>query len=398
MRLLFLCSSLESGRDGVGDYTRRFAGELVKQGHECLCLAIHDRHMANGPQAGAADGDTKEDEVKIIRLSSRESWCAKTLLIQQEIDQFEPDWVSLQFVPYGYHARGFCFALAHMLAKLHGPAGHHLFVHELSIGTGSRPSVSHRVQGFVQRMAIRRTIQHWNPQVTHTHVPHYRRQLAGYGVDAAMLPIPGSIPIVSPGPVCGDFDRLVEARRADEQGQLFAGYFGAFYEGSAAPDFIEGLRALGRSTGKQIHCFLAGHQTDDCFRRYSSLAEVRAGGVRWTFLGALPANSLSSFFQELDFGIAATSWTLLGKSSGVAAMLDHGLPILVPSEGAQSSVPSEAGALDSDLLVRLTAAESWTDGSWLRLKRTPADRVRTLAQTFAADLHKALQPLLEHGK
>ena len=43
MKLLFLCSSLEPGRDGVGDYTRRLAGECLRQGHEVRLLSLNDK-------------------------------------------------------------------------------------------------------------------------------------------------------------------------------------------------------------------------------------------------------------------------------------------------------------------------------------------------------------------
>jgi Trk K+ transport system NAD-binding subunit len=45
MKIAFICGSLEPGRDGVGDYTRRLAGELVKQQHEVLVIAFNDRQI-----------------------------------------------------------------------------------------------------------------------------------------------------------------------------------------------------------------------------------------------------------------------------------------------------------------------------------------------------------------
>ena len=42
MKFAFICGSLEPGRNGVGDYTRRLAGELAAQGHECLLVSLND--------------------------------------------------------------------------------------------------------------------------------------------------------------------------------------------------------------------------------------------------------------------------------------------------------------------------------------------------------------------
>src|ERR1043166_8574031 len=46
MRIAFLCSSADPGRDGVGDYTRMLASECVRKGHECCIVALHERHVA----------------------------------------------------------------------------------------------------------------------------------------------------------------------------------------------------------------------------------------------------------------------------------------------------------------------------------------------------------------
>jgi hypothetical protein len=42
LKILFVCSCLEPGLDGVGDYTRRLAVELVALGHSCTLLALAD--------------------------------------------------------------------------------------------------------------------------------------------------------------------------------------------------------------------------------------------------------------------------------------------------------------------------------------------------------------------
>ena len=43
MKILFFCGSAEPGKDGVGDYTRRLCGELLRIGHETQILSLFDR-------------------------------------------------------------------------------------------------------------------------------------------------------------------------------------------------------------------------------------------------------------------------------------------------------------------------------------------------------------------
>ena len=44
MKIAFLCGSLEPWRDGVGDYTRRLAGDLQACGHQVL-VTRHDSQL-----------------------------------------------------------------------------------------------------------------------------------------------------------------------------------------------------------------------------------------------------------------------------------------------------------------------------------------------------------------
>ena len=46
MNILFICGSAEPGKDGVGDYTRRLCGELLRTGHRTRILALCDNHAS----------------------------------------------------------------------------------------------------------------------------------------------------------------------------------------------------------------------------------------------------------------------------------------------------------------------------------------------------------------
>ena len=67
MNIVFLCSSLEPGRDGVGDYTRRLAQECAARGHVCRMVALHDPHVT-------AEIQTREGDVRLMRLPAAQDW------------------------------------------------------------------------------------------------------------------------------------------------------------------------------------------------------------------------------------------------------------------------------------------------------------------------------------
>ena len=47
MRVTFICSSLEDGRDGVGDYTRRLAASVTRMGHAVQAMVLNGWGFVN---------------------------------------------------------------------------------------------------------------------------------------------------------------------------------------------------------------------------------------------------------------------------------------------------------------------------------------------------------------
>jgi hypothetical protein len=45
MNIVFICGCLEPGVDGVGDYSRRLAGELIRMGNKVQLISLNDYHI-----------------------------------------------------------------------------------------------------------------------------------------------------------------------------------------------------------------------------------------------------------------------------------------------------------------------------------------------------------------
>ena len=107
MRIAFICGSIEPGRDGVGDYTRRLAAECIRQGHECRMVSLRDR--------GKYGSEMQECEgVQIACLRCPASMAGEERIRQARefLDAFQPDCISLQFVPYAFHPKGIAWRVA----------------------------------------------------------------------------------------------------------------------------------------------------------------------------------------------------------------------------------------------------------------------------------------------
>ena len=86
------------------------------------------------------------------------------------------------------------------------------------------------------------------------------------------------------------------------------------------------------------------------------------GVFEFLTIGVQSPEDLANFFAELDFGIATTPWEIIGKSAAAAAMLEHGLPLIVNRDDAHYRDWSAEGysplliKLGDDLPTRLAAA------------------------------------------
>jgi len=103
-------------------------------------------------------------------------------------------------------------------------------------------------------------------------------------------------------------------------------------------------------------------------------------------LGERTVEELSTFLQSVDFGIATTPWQLIGKSGSAAAMLDHGLPVIVTRDDQDFGFPAASSSIHP-LLYRLDSELP----RWLAsVRRQPArSRLPEIASQFLQDLNRS---------
>ena len=151
--------------DGVGDYTRRLAAELIFQGHECRLLAISDHQVTEPTECDFGDAYAA---IQALRLPARESWPFRLQRAMDYRTQFSPDWVSWQIVIYGFDKRGLSFGLGRRLREVSGRVPNHIMFHEIWIGEGDDAPLKHKLIGRLQRQIIKDVLRKLKPR----HRPH----------------------------------------------------------------------------------------------------------------------------------------------------------------------------------------------------------------------------------
>ena len=364
MKILFFCTSLEPGCDGVGDYTRRLAGECAARDHDCTLIALNDPHVTR-------TSDTTSNELRIIRLPSAEAWTDRIASAVTQVRLIAPDWVSWQLVAQGFHPRGFLPAtLLQNAPSLRGPRCH-VMLHELWLGLEVGAPWKHRVLGWLQRRGIVCLLDRLSPEVVHTSNATYAQALEREVGDVAVLDLFGNIPPVPSAEVPSP--------------AFFTGLtFGTLHPQWRPAATVEWLCATARRHGRTPALLVLGRAGVhapailDCFKRH---------GVRVETTGELSATELSRRLQTADFGIAPHPWALLGKSGAAAAMLDHGLPVLAPrDEWRLRAAPVAASPTDEPLLAPLAGLDAARTDRWLAARRAPESALPRVTTSFLQSL------------
>lgn len=327
LNVVFICSSLEPGHDGVGDYTRRLAAALNKAGHSCAILSLNDRHIT-GEVAQLQHAD--DMDVPVMRLSAGIEINHRFERAKAWINEFDPQWLSLQFVPFGYHPKGLKLGLGSLLASLSHTANWHIMFHELWVGIAREESVKLKIWGLAQRFLTKSLVRKLAPKLVHTQTHLYQALLARIGVNAAYLPLFGNIPVIR------------QSCQNSSEGRILLVVFGAIHNRAPITQFAQEAAAYANRSGIQISLKILGRGNSEQ-QRWAGAFKKNSLDVE--LLGEQPTERISEILSAATFGLSATALAVIEKSGSYAAMREHGLPVIsvakpwTPAGVAQPIVP-----------------------------------------------------------
>jgi len=371
MKLVFICTSLQPGRDGVGDYVRLLASGCADQGHTCALIAINDQHL-DVPARQEMQSD-RGHEFPALRLSPQLTWTVRCEHARAFVQTHAPDWISWQLVPYGFHPKGVIPDSAFEISQLGRGRFNHVMLHELWIGISQGEPFKNRVYGFFQRRALKELIRHIQPVAMDTSNPAYRAVLLREGFAPGVLPLCGNIPVEPMPP-------------APASTEWVGGIFGTVHPQFDPHACLATLHGAAQTARRSLRIVGFGRLGAHGERLFAQLAAQYAGKIAFENLGERSSAEISRLLQTLDFGIGTHPWALIGKSGAVAAMLDHGVPVIVPREDWALRVPPTPAPLRDPLVVKLSQTPVELVAGWLGRRRAPQPRLSALTQAFLARL------------
>jgi len=311
MTIAFLAPALlPEGSSGVGDYTLRLARASSNKG---VTSAFVEWNSNPTVQTGSPPGD-----LTILRLDPSNT---NAKAIQQWMDKFEPDWLSLQFSGYGFHPRGLAYGLTQTLCSLNRRPKLHIMFHEVWIGLEANASWKDRVIGKIQAHSIQQLVRKLEPSLITTSNTAYQKALQIAGINSQLSPLPSNIPVV-------------DHSTAKIRGDLLGGesswglFFGTIHPNIELADTISLLKEINRQLPTEFRLCHVGNlprNREDLLKRLSEGAGLKSGPL---FLGPQPPEVVSVLHHLATFGISTNPPMLWGKSGTIATALEHDLPIL----------------------------------------------------------------------
>ena len=385
MRIAFLCGSQEAGRDGVGDYTSGFAEELRHQGHEVIVIGLRDKFVS---QVTSTERPVTGGSIQTLRLPSALPWPECIKQARQQLDRFDPEWVSLQFVCYTFHSKGLVPGLAGKLAPLFAGRKLHIMFHEIwlckKLGWGWKQCAV----GALQRLFIQRFVHSARPDVMHTSNATYAALLNRSRIPVTELELFGAIPIPPDPGTAWIESQLRTALGGAYRREAFwlFGLFGALHAQWPPEPLLTHLHRAAQAAGKRPVLLSIGRTGDAGLELWNRIAQDYAGRFTFLRLGEQPTEHISEYLSYLDCGIATTPRSIIGKSSTVVSMLEHGLPVIVNRDDN----PDEASPTDTlhPLLIPCNAALEMRLRDGLK-KTARGSRRPQVARDFALALERS---------
>jgi hypothetical protein len=163
--------------------------------------------------------------------------------------------------------------------------------------------------------------------------------------------------------------------------------FGTLHPVWPPQPLLSELESAAAAAGKRIALISVG-RLGAGEQLWNELSRAYASRIPMLRLGEEPADRISELFQIVDFGIATTPLALIGKSATVAAMFDHGLPVVVNREDCCWSAPGASDPREAALVIRIGRD---LEDRLRDARRLPAEwRLPEVARSWRGELDAAM--------
>ena len=317
MKILFVCGSLESGKDGVGDYTRVLAQKLTELGCSGTILSLNDTYVSNTTYENI---EVNHQLLKVIRIPSIKRTKERYRIAKKIIFDSKADVVSLQFVPYSFHAKGLPFSLISFFKAIEKSIVLNIMFHEIWLDKPIK--LKDRIIALLQRNIISRLCKRTN--LINATIPYNKIRLQKLNIKSSIIPLFGNIPNKLNPETYKNWNLF-------EKKKFKILYFGAHPRDEFKSLLIQKLeRFCANKIGEVVIVCACGNSKD----RYSFINLLKERLLPMNIYiedtGFISENEIDFLMNNCSVGISRAIPEFIGKSGTAIAMLERGLPVWLP--------------------------------------------------------------------
>jgi len=319
---MFLCSSLQPGKDGVGDYNRRLVAELTKKNYQVLLVSCNERQLEADCEEEVKEGSST---FKIYRLSGSNSWEHRMNKMQGYLDGFDPDWISFHYVPYAFHPKGLPAKFVNSIKSLRLRAKTQIVFHEIWQGESSESTLKDKIIGFIQRRIAFKLIKVTKAVHITTTNDYYKNCFVKRGVRATRIPVFSNMPV---GNTFGKAVlNILPGEVADKNKYVLGVFFGGFH---GHHDLVDNLKTLAANIKSQLNKELIVTHIGRSGGIEQDMEAVRAAtGLKCFVLGEWSEQDVADYLLYADVGLSNYPKVLYEKSGSIAALLNNNCPVIL---------------------------------------------------------------------
>jgi hypothetical protein len=383
MKIIFILGCLEQGRNGVGDYVRRLAGELMRLGQSVRLIALYEENIVEVIKEEQSDGQI---QIEVLRVPAPLSSAQRFEIAGNFVEDFDPEVLSLQYVSFSFDKKGLPFGFNSNLRTLGKGRKWNIMFHELWCGMNIASPFKERVLGQLQKFNIWHLIHILKPASVFTSITSYQSFLQQIGVSAQVLPIFGNISL-NTTPLHEEWQEFIKATEIniilDQPDQwLVIGFFGTTYENEGLKKLLLEIEKYASDQVRKLVFLMIGHN------RSGDLASLikESEQIKIIKTGLLADSILNKVLKIAQAGILTTPSDGLNKSGTAVAWIERGIPILVSSaDPSYQKVDMEQMNIykvdNADDIDRAFSADK-TDNESDRLSKTAKKYIETFKINF----------------
>ena len=331
MTLPSCCLVSHTLQNGIGpaDANLLLASELAKRNHRVSLCGLSDGRRT------LVESEIRlihEQPVNALHIPNAISWEIRCDAFRNFLAEQKPDFVIIRFIPYSLNPKGIVWKAANFLPEVLRDRSVLWLVDEIWLGEGPA-SWKHRLVGLLQRYSILRLLKATRKRLVFTNNHFNTKALQRRGVNAKTLRLFGNIPVVPSDHgqwLFHEFEKAGFPITSTNRSQwLVLGIFGVFHSDWNPDAFLSELEEQAARHGRQV-CIVGVGSLRSYEAHWDNVSKKWAASFRFMHLGCRDEPEVSRFLQSVDFGLTTNPYYLVGKSGTCMAMLDHGLPILVP--------------------------------------------------------------------